>query len=82
MELLRQAYRRLANIVGNDIESLESVELVEAYRRSFKPEKVRVVLLAESHVFTDDADRRIVIPPIPELPGYRPLKMRLDQSDI
>jgi len=32
--------------------------------------RVRVVLLAESHVFTSDDDRRIAVPPIDDLPGY------------
>jgi hypothetical protein len=46
------------------------VRLVEAYRRYWKPATVRVVLLAESHVFTSDEDRRIAIPPVDDLQGY------------
>ena len=57
-------------ILGERIEPLESIRLVETYRRYWRPEKVRVVLLAESHVFTTDADREIALPPIEELPGY------------
>jgi len=45
-------------------------KLNETYRRFLKPEIVRVILLAESHVFTHDADRKVLIPPIPALPGY------------
>ena len=44
--------------------------LVEAYRQYFRPARVRVVLLAESHVHTTAEDRAIPIPPIPVLPGY------------
>lgn len=70
MKALNDAYSRITSILGNDTETLESVQLVETYRRFLKPEKVRVVLLAESHVFTNADDRKIVIPPIAELPGY------------
>jgi len=67
---LNDAYLKVARIVGDDAEALESVQLVEAYRRFLRPEKVKIVLLAESHVFTSDQDREITIPRIPELPGY------------
>jgi hypothetical protein len=67
---LEETYYKINNILGNNAEPLESVRLVEAYRRYLKPETVRVVLLAESHVFTSNEDRRIAIPPIDDLPGY------------
>jgi hypothetical protein len=67
---LEETYYGTNRILGNDAEPLESVRLVETYRRYLKPETVRVVLLAESHVFTSDEDRRIAIPPIDDLPGY------------
>ena len=70
MEALNAAYAEIADILGDRIEPLESIQLVEAYRRYWRPEKVRVVLLAESHVFTTDSDRLISIPAIEELPGY------------
>jgi hypothetical protein len=70
MNRLRHAYSRIESILGGETEPLESVELVETYRQYMRPEKVRTLLLAESHVFTNDSDRKIVIPPIPELPGY------------
>ena len=38
------------------IDSLDVVKQVEEYRRFWKPEKVNVILLAESHVYTDDFD--------------------------
>ena len=44
--------------------------MVERYRQFFKPERLRVALLAESHVFTSDEDRKIVIPSLADLPGY------------
>lgn len=67
---LEETYYEINRILGNNVEPLESVRLVETYRRYLKPETVRVVLLAESHVFTSDKDRRIAIPPFAELPGY------------
>ena len=70
MKKLKETYLKITNILGEHAEPFESVELVETYRRFFKPEKVRVVLLAESHVFTHDADRKVSILPIPGLPGY------------
>lgn len=70
MQKLNETYFKIKRILGEHTEPLESVQLVETYRRFLKPEKVRVVLLAESHVFTHDGDRKVTIPPIPDLPGY------------
>jgi hypothetical protein len=67
---LEETYAEINKILGNNTEPLESVRLVETYRRYLKPETVRVVLLAESHVFTSDEDRRVAIPPIDDLPRY------------
>jgi hypothetical protein len=67
---LEETYHGINRILGNNAEPLESVGLVETYRRYLKPDTVRVVLLAESHVFTSDEDRKIAIPPIDDLPGY------------
>ena len=41
------------------IDSLDVVRQVEEYRRYWKPDKVNVVLLAESHVYTDNKDFEI-----------------------
>ena len=67
---LEETCTEINKILGSNAEPLETVRLVETYRRYWKPETVRVVLLAESHVFTSDGDRRIAIPPIDDLPGY------------
>ena len=67
---LEEVYYEIKQFLGNNAEPLESVLLVEEYRRYLKPETVRIVLLAESHVFTSDEDRRITIPPIDDMPGY------------
>jgi hypothetical protein len=70
MNDLRNCYDQLRNIFKDNIEPYESVELVEKYRQYWKPTKVKVVLLAESHVFTTDADRKIKIQTISGLTGY------------
>ncbi len=70
MNRLRNCYDELRKIIGPDIEEYESVELVDKYRQYWKPMKTRVVLLAESHVFTRHTDRLITIPPIDRLHGY------------
>lgn len=70
MKKLINTYSQLIRILGNQIEPLESVQLVETYRRYLKPEKVKVILLAESHVFTTKEDLRIKIPQIESLPNY------------
>lgn len=70
MHQLNEAYGRIERILGSHTEALESAQLVETYRRFWKPENVKVVLLAESHVYTSEDDRKITIPPISDLPGY------------
>ena len=50
-EIIRKTIPRDARI-----DSLEVAEQVEEYRQFWKPEKTNVLLLAESHVYTDDQD--------------------------
>jgi len=76
MRSLTDTYWQVRKIIREGIEPLESVQLVETYRRYWKPEKVKIILLAESHVFTSDDDRRIPIPRITELPSYPELYAR------
>jgi hypothetical protein len=66
---LRSCYDEMVKLPGLNVESFESVKLVEEYRRYWRPEKVRVLLLAESHVFTSDADRNLKLVPISNLPN-------------
>ncbi len=77
METLEEAYHEVERNLSSHIEPLESVQLVEEYRRYWMPEKVRVVLLAESHVFTSDEDRRIVVPHIDDRVSYAVCEVRL-----
>ena len=41
------------------IDSLEVAKQVEEYRQFWKPDEINVVLLAESHVYTDEKDYKI-----------------------
>jgi hypothetical protein len=70
MSKLRDCYDKLRPILGENMEPYESVELVEKYRQYWKPDNVKVLLLAESHVFTTDLDRLIKIPNISHLNDY------------
>ena len=66
------AYQRLAPIIGADqIEPLAATIEVENLRQAWKPDEVRVVLLAESHVWTSDREvnYRVSVPGQPET-GY------------
>ncbi len=67
---LRQCYNQLRQQIGNNLEPFESVSLVEEYRQYWKPDNVRILLLAESHVLTSDNDRRVTLPSLDNLPGY------------
>jgi hypothetical protein len=69
MAQLIDAYSKIKSMLGNETEPLASVQLVESYRRYWKPENVKLILLAESHVFTSDGDRKITFQ-IPNLPNY------------
>src|SRR5947208_15221372 len=50
-----ESYRRTKDLVPTP-DPLEVVEAVEGYRNFWKPERVAVVLLAESHVHTSHED--------------------------
>jgi hypothetical protein len=71
---LRECYEQIQQIVGDDIEPYASVELVETYRQYWNPIRigipVRIILLAESHVFTREDDTRILLHARDDLPGY------------
>ncbi len=70
LDTLQKCYDEIAPIWGDGCESFESIALVESYRRCRRPEQVRVILLAESHIFTADTDRMLSVRAFDELPGY------------
>jgi hypothetical protein len=54
---LEQAYLSIKDhLPKTPIDSLEVVRQVEEYRQFWKPEHVNAILLAESHVYTNDTD--------------------------
>lgn len=60
--MIRDAYDRAAAIIGQGAESIEVAQEVERLRLAWRPSCVRVVMLAESHVWTseDEAVNRFV----------------------
>lgn len=65
-----ECYLNLKSILGDETEDFSSVKLVEEYRKFWMPVNIKTILLAESHVFTNEADRAIKLNKIPELIGY------------
>lgn len=49
---MRECYDGLKELIGQSIEPFAIVQTVDEYRMYWKPEKVRIILLAESHVHT------------------------------
>jgi hypothetical protein len=71
MNDLYTCYEQMVDLLrGLDAEPFESVELIEQYRQFWRPDNVRVVILAESHVFTSNSDREYQIQEIDGLSGY------------
>ena len=70
MNLLRDCFNAMRDNFPALDESWESVELVERYRRYWRPKRPRVVLLAESHVHTSDNDRRSCMREMSALSDY------------
>ncbi len=55
-ELLQIAYSTMAKFLPpQDVECFHSVQAANRYYEYFRPDKVRVILLAESHAYTDEA---------------------------
>lgn len=70
--LLRAAHGRLAGILGEAAEPFEVLERVEEHRVYWRPLKPRVVLLAESHVYTVADELRRSLRPTVDLPTGLP----------
>ena len=64
MNALEECHKQLARLLGSDAEPLEVLRRTEEHRAYWRPEHVRVLLLAESHVHTTPSElaRRIVLP--------------------
>ncbi len=64
MDTLAECHRRMARLLGSDAEPIEVLRRADEHRQYWRPERVRVVLLAESHVYTtpDELSRTIAYP--------------------
>jgi hypothetical protein len=67
---LNTCFNDLKRLLKNNFEPWQSVELVEKYRQYWKPDKVNVILLAESHVFTSISDLSHNLKKITRLEDY------------
>ncbi len=56
MDRLEAAYRRVAPLLEGQADSLDAVRVIEEHRQFWRPARPRVVLLAESHVYTSDEE--------------------------
>jgi hypothetical protein len=65
---LRLAHDRLASILGPAAEPVAVLERAEAHRSFWRPDRPRVVLLAESHVYTTIRELSRSLRPLIELP--------------
>jgi len=53
---LARCYSSIAKALGDDVEPYASVSAVERHRRFWRPASPKVVLLAESHVWTSESE--------------------------
>lgn len=72
MTTLRDTYEQLGRLLP-EVEPFEALERAEAHRAFWRPANVRVVLLAESHVFTGSSDLERRIARLPGAPAGVPM---------
>lgn len=67
MDALEECHSRLARLLGPIAEPVEVLRHAEEHRAYWRPERVRVILLAESHVYTttSELERRVILPDMP-----------------
>ena len=65
MDSVLECYSRLCDVLGPSIESVDVIKRAEEHRWYWRPSQVKIVLLAESHVYTTDDElaREIRLPP-------------------
>jgi len=68
---LMEARSRIADILG-EAEPLEVLQRVEEHRLFWRPLNPRVILLAESHVYTRPEELLRTLRPMPEFPASMP----------
>jgi hypothetical protein len=70
MNALQECHSQLARLLGSAAEPIEVLQRAEEHRAYWRPERVRVLLLAESHVYTtpSEMERSIVLNDRMEIP--------------
>ena len=69
---LETCYETVRRDFGQNIEPIEVIRLLEAQRAYWRPIKTKVILLAESHVYTSDDDLKLSITEGHALPSGLP----------
>jgi len=68
LDTISDCHRRLTKLLGSSAEPLDVLRRTEEHRSYWRPERVKVILLAESHVYTtpEELTRTITLPnPVP-----------------
>ena len=69
--VLQHCYEQLKKVINGSLESFEIVHQVQKYREYWKPDDVKIILLAESHVYTTKEDFNLKLDTSRlDLPGY------------
>jgi len=68
MDTVLECYSRLREVIGPSIESIDVIKRAEEHRWYWRPSQVKIVLLAESHVYTTNEELAREI----RLPGLAP----------
>jgi hypothetical protein len=71
-EKLDACYNKLKDNSALTFESISVVRAVHEFREFWQPKNVKVILLAESHVYTNDKEWGILLKPNSFLPNYYP----------
>lgn len=69
---LRQCYASLLPLLGDSPEPFEALARADEHREYWRPRRVRLILLAESHVFTQASELEHSLRPDPLLPAGLP----------
>ncbi|MEO7042696.1 MAG: hypothetical protein ABI035_10585 [Gemmatimonadaceae bacterium] len=69
---LGATHREVVPLIGAGAEPLDILHAVEAHRQYWRPDRVRVVLFAESHVYTTASELAHRLRPLAELPTGLP----------
>jgi hypothetical protein len=62
----------LAQLIGPEMEPISVIQRVEEHRAYWRPQSTRVVLLAESHVYTSSVEIQRTLKPLQNLPPNLP----------